>query len=90
MAFNSAARVKVSRDACRAIMQSDKAQQLVLAKAEQIAASANESAGFDGYYAHVKNLEVSAHAYVECGGRHAIYDNNKHDRIKQAFWSNQG
>ena len=87
-------RVRVNGAALRAIMQSERAQEMVTGIAQRMAADANGMSGLSssphGYVVHPRVLGVSAHAFVDCGGDTARFDNHKNDTLQKAFYANQG
>ncbi len=92
--MGSGARVRVNGAGLRAIMQSDGAQRAVNDVAARIRDSANSMSGLSqdghGYVLHPRVLRVSAHAFVDCGGDAARFDNYRNDTLQRAFYANQG
>ena len=86
--------VHVNGNALREIMQSENAQAIVNSRGSDICGSANDLAEDNlyghGYVLHTKVLDVSAHAFIDCGGTSATFDNYHHDTLQKAFWQNQG
>lgn len=91
MSFTKTTRVVVNGAALRQIMQCDNAQKLVNKIANNVCETANGmSSTHDLYVVHPRVLRVSAHAFVDCDGPHAVKSNHKHNTLQKAFWANQG
>lgn len=78
-------RLSMSPAFAKSALTSGAVQSLVLARARQVAATANSMYGASGYGVRATGGKARAHAVVYTGDMHTINSNFKHQTLKKAL-----